>query len=326
MGGAKGSKIIITTRVQLVAEITSPVSIYTLKGLSEDESWSLFEQIAFRKGQKTNNPRLIEIGKEILVRCQGVPLAIKSIGSVLCLEKTESKWSYVKDNVLANILQPRDDIFSILKLSYDYLPSHLKSFFAYCSLFPKDYEIEKEMVVRLWIAQGFIQLSNTKQQLEEVANEYFKDLLWRSFFEEVGDMFGNLKYKMHDLIHDLTESVAMVDCKLVDRDSKNVDEKIRHVSCPFFIGFSLNETLSLLAEAKKIRTLLLRSNKYYFDELDEPMLNTITSNFRSSHALAIGGLVITRVPNSLGNLINLKYVDLSRSNSIITLPESITRL
>ena len=51
MGGAKGSKIVITTRVQLVAEITSPVSIYTLKGLSEDESWSLFEQIAFRKGR-----------------------------------------------------------------------------------------------------------------------------------------------------------------------------------------------------------------------------------------------------------------------------------
>ena len=62
MGGAKVSKIIITTRVQLVAKITSPVSIYTLKGLSEDESWSLFEQIAFRKGQETNNPRLIEIG------------------------------------------------------------------------------------------------------------------------------------------------------------------------------------------------------------------------------------------------------------------------
>ena len=58
--------------------------------------------------------------------------------------------------------------------------------------------------------------------------------VWRSFFEEVGDMFGNLKYKMHDLIHDLAESVAMVDCKLVDRDSKNVNEKICHIFCPFF--------------------------------------------------------------------------------------------
>ncbi|KAL4616244.1 hypothetical protein ACB092_07G185000 [Castanea dentata] len=325
-GGAKGSKIIITTRVQLVAEITSPVSIHTLKGLSEEESWSLFEQIAFTKGEETNNSRLKEIGKEILVRCHGVPLAIKSIGRVLCLEKTESEWSRVKDNVLANILQPGDDIFPILKLSYDHLPSHLKSCFAYCSVFPKDCEIEKEMVVQLWIAQGFIQLSNAKQQLEEVANEYFKDLLWRSFFEEVGGEFGNLKYKMHDLIHDLAESVAMVDCKLVDRDSKDVDEKIRHVFCPNSIGSSFNETLSILVKAKKIRTLLQRSNENYFSELDEPMLNTITLNFRSLRALDIGLLKITRVPNSIGNLIHLKYLDLSRSYYIITLPESITRL
>ncbi|XP_030942031.1 putative disease resistance protein RGA4 [Quercus lobata] len=177
------------------------------------------------------------------------------------------------------------------------------------------------MVVQLWIVHGFIQFSNTKQPLEEVANEYFKDLLWRSFFEEVGDMFGNLKYKMHDLIHDLAESVAMVDCKLVDMDSKNVDEKIRHICCPFFIAFSCNETLSLLVKAKKMRTLLLRSNKYW---LDEPMLNTITLNFRSLRAL--GGMTITRVPNSIGNLIHLKYLDLSRSHCIVTLPESITRL
>uniref|UniRef100_A0A2N9J4C1 Uncharacterized protein n=1 Tax=Fagus sylvatica TaxID=28930 RepID=A0A2N9J4C1_FAGSY len=144
MGGAKGSKIVITTRAKLVAEITESVSIHTLTGLSEDQSWSLFKQIVFRKGQETNNPKLEEIGREILGKCQGVPLAIKSIGSVLCLEKTEAKWSYVKDNILVNVLQSGEDILPILKLSYDHLPSHLKSCFAYCSLFPKDYVIDKE--------------------------------------------------------------------------------------------------------------------------------------------------------------------------------------
>ena len=93
MGGAKGSRIIITTRVKLVAEITNPISIHNLNGLSEDQSWSLFKQIAFRKRQETNNTKLVEIGREILGKCQGVPLAIKSIGSVLCLERTEPKWS-----------------------------------------------------------------------------------------------------------------------------------------------------------------------------------------------------------------------------------------
>jgi hypothetical protein len=190
MGGAKGSKIVITTRAKLVAEITESVSIHTLTGLSEDQSWSLFKQIVFRKGQETNNPKLEEIGREILGKCQGVPLAIKSIGSVLCLEKTEAKWSYVKDNILVNVLQSGEDILPILKLSYDHLPSHLKSCFAYCSLFPKDYEIDKEILIQLWIAQGFIQSSN--QQLEQVADEYFKDLLWRSFIEELTYEWGGL--------------------------------------------------------------------------------------------------------------------------------------
>ena len=102
VGGAKGSKIVITTRERSVAEITCTAPIYTLKGLNEEQSWLLFKQIALRKGQGQgiNNPRLEEIGREIVHKCQGVPLAIKSIGNVLRLEKTEHKWSYVKNNIL----------------------------------------------------------------------------------------------------------------------------------------------------------------------------------------------------------------------------------
>ena len=92
--GAKGSKIVITTRVKLVAEITHPISIYGLKGLSKHHSWFLFEKIAFRNRQETNNTKLVEIGREIVGKCQGVPLAIKSIGNALYFEK--KRW-VVKD-------------------------------------------------------------------------------------------------------------------------------------------------------------------------------------------------------------------------------------
>ena len=126
-------------------------------------------------------------------KCQGVPLAIKSIGNVLHLEKTEHKWSYVKNNILEIATQQTNDIFPILKLSYDRLPSHLKRCFAFCSMFPKDYEIDKVTLIQLWIAQDFIQPSNKNQELEDAANEYFKDLLWRSFFEEVTNGRGELK-------------------------------------------------------------------------------------------------------------------------------------
>ena len=76
LGGAKGSKIVITTRERLVAEITCPAPIYTLKGLNEQQSWLLFKQIAFRKGQGQgiNNPRLEEIEGKLCTNVKGYPL------------------------------------------------------------------------------------------------------------------------------------------------------------------------------------------------------------------------------------------------------------
>ena len=85
-------------------------------------------------------------------------------------------------------------------------------------MFPKDYEIDKVTLIQLWMAQGFIQPSNKNQELEDVADEYFNDLLWRSFFEEVTNGRGELKYKMHDLIHDLAQLVTGAECTIITLD------------------------------------------------------------------------------------------------------------
>uniref|UniRef100_A0A7N2N8R8 NB-ARC domain-containing protein n=1 Tax=Quercus lobata TaxID=97700 RepID=A0A7N2N8R8_QUELO len=324
MGGSKGSKIIITSRLRLVAEITCTVSPYFLKGLCEEQSWVLFRQVAFKKGQEANNPKLVKIGREIVHMCQGVPLAVKSIGNMLYFKEKEFEWSFVKNNIEANITQG-NGILPILKLSYDHLPSHLKSCFTYCSLFPKDYEMDKETVIQLWIAQGFVQLSNKNQQLEDIGDEYFKDLLWRSFFEEVENYKG-LRYKMHDLIHDLAEAVAGQECRLVIFDGNNINEKNRHVSCPSYIDSSFRETLSLLVKAVKVRTFLLTYDNHVSGALEESMLNTIILSFKSLRALDLHALMITSIPNSIGKLIHLKYLDVSFNMDIETLPDSITTL
>ncbi|XP_075645834.1 putative disease resistance protein RGA1 [Castanea sativa] len=324
MGGSKGSKIIITTRSRFVAKITHTVSPHILKGLSEEQSWFLFEQVAFSKGQVTNNPTLVRIGREIVKICQGVPLAIMSIGHVLYCKETEFEWVLVKNNLLANVIEG-NEIFPILKLSYDNLPSHLKSCFAYCSLFPKDYEMNKETVIQLWIAQGFVQSSNKNQQLEDVGDDYFKDLLWRSFFEEV-KTYNGLRYKMHDLIHDLAKAVAGEECKLVSFDGKNINEKNCHVSCPFHIGSSFIESLRFLVKAVKVCSFLLTFSEKNSGALEESTLNTIILSFKSLRALDLHALEITSIPNSIGKLIHLKYLDLSFNRDIKTLPDSITTL
>ncbi|XP_050283834.1 putative disease resistance protein RGA4 [Quercus robur] len=328
MGGAKGSKIVITTRERLVAEIACLGPIYTLVGLNDDLSWLLFKQIAFRKGQGqgTKNPRLEEIGREIVHKCRGVPLAIKSIGNVLRLEKAEHKWSYVNNNILEIASQQKNDIFPILKVSYDHLPSHLKVCFAFCSLFPKDYEIDKVTLIQLWIAQGFIRPSNKNKELEEVADECFMDLLRRSFFEEA---VGGLKYKMHDLIHDLAQFVAGAECRIITLDGNNFDEKTRHVSIPFYIGTSFIETSSLLVRAEKLRTCLLTfvpSCGCRARETDISMMNKLFLSCKRLRALGLRGVHIERVPDSIEKLIHLTFLDFSENRGIETLPNAISRL
>uniref|UniRef100_A0A7N2RD33 Disease resistance protein RGA3 n=1 Tax=Quercus lobata TaxID=97700 RepID=A0A7N2RD33_QUELO len=327
MGGAKGSKVVITTRTNMVAEITS-TSSYFLEGLSRDQSWSLLKKMAFKKDQETISSNLEAIGMDIVEKCQGVPLAIRTIGKVLFFKKTEVEWSYIKNNKLIDVTQLRNGIMPILKLSYDYLPSHLKCCFAYCSLFPKDYLIDKLTLIQLWISQGFIQSSEESHQLEHVANEYFMELLWRSFFQEAKEVFPmNRWFKMHDLIHDLAQYVSETDCTLVDTSAKNVKEKGRHLSFPFYNVSFFEENLSTLVKANKIRTFILTYSDWNYDQrtIEESTLKKLISSFRYLRALDLHGLKMKMLPNTIGTLMHLKYLDLS-FNDIEVLPSCITKL
>ena len=213
-------------------------------------------------------------------------------------------------------------------MSYDHLPSHLKCCFAYCSLFPKDYEISKLTLIQLWIAQGFIQSSDEKVQLEEVASEYCMDLLWRSLFQEVReDRLGNITLKMHDLIHDLAQSVSRIDCTLVNSNATNINEEVRHLSFPFYNASFFEKNLSPLVKAKKIRTLILTSNHQVYNKKgeEESTLKKLITSFKCLRVLDLHGLRITTTPNCMDKLTYLKYPDLSK-NDIEVLPNSIIRL
>ncbi|KAF2320290.1 hypothetical protein GH714_026772 [Hevea brasiliensis] len=121
VGGARGSRIIITSRLKRVAEITRSVSIYELQGLSEIESWSLFKQMAFRRGQ-VPSPSHEAIGKEIVAKCAGVPLAIRAIGALLYYRNTESEWLSFINKELSEVDQQESNILPTLKLSYNHPP------------------------------------------------------------------------------------------------------------------------------------------------------------------------------------------------------------
>ena len=141
MGGARGSSIVVTTRSIKVAEITGTTTPHALEGLAEEKAWSLFVKMAFKGGKEPKNQGIIDLGKEIVRKCIGVPLAIRTIGRLLYGKTSKIEWQSFLDNELSKIAQQENNILLTLKLSYDHLPSHLKQCFAYCRLFPKDHRI-----------------------------------------------------------------------------------------------------------------------------------------------------------------------------------------
>ncbi|KAJ9174838.1 hypothetical protein P3X46_013439 [Hevea brasiliensis] len=325
VGGARGSRVIITTRLKRVAEITRSISIYELQGLSETESWLLFKQMAFKQGQALS-PSHEAIGKEIVAKCVGVPLAIRAIGALLYFKSTESEWLSFKNKELAKVDQHGSNILPILKLSYNHLPLHLKRCFAYCRLFPKDYRINVQTLIHLWMAQGYIILPHPSQCFEEIGLAYFMDLLSMSFFQEVEkDIWGNIEScKMHDLMHDLAALVSGRESALLDSNLAYVDERTRYISIASNSD-STWEILPSLLKASKARSLLL-PNGSKWGKIQKDQCHLIFSKLRYLRVLDLHDSGIETVPSSVDKLKLLRYLDLSGNERIEVLPESITGL
>ncbi|KAM1064628.1 hypothetical protein EV2_029431 [Malus domestica] len=329
MGGAPGSRILITTRSQVVAMISATTKSYILRGLDKEQSWTLFKKMAFEDGKEPENSTIKAVGKEIARKCMGVPLAIRMIGGMLGTKHHESEWLNFKYQNLSKISQ-ENYILPTLKLGYDVLPSHLKHCFAYCSMFPPDYEISVRRLIQLWVAQGFVKSSDKNVCLEDVAYEYYTELLRRSFFqEEATDEFGIIQScKMHDLVNELAILVSGIRSTVLESNQRNFHEKLYHVSINFHVNLLKWEVPISLLKANKIRTFLcLRQigRPAYNSSLLDSFCTTIVSNFKSLRMLSLNQFGITTLPYCFKKMKHLRYLDLSY-NPIKRLPDWIDGL
>ncbi|KAJ1375286.1 Virus X resistance protein-like, coiled-coil domain [Sesbania bispinosa] len=211
--GAKGASILVTTRLSKVAAIMGTMAPHELSMLSDNDCWELFKQRAFQPNE-VEREELVVIGKEIVKKCGGVPLAAKALGSLLRCKREEKEWLYVKKSKLWS-LQGEDSVMPALRLSYLNLPVKLRQCFAFCALFPKDERINKKLLIELWVANGFIS-SNEMSEAEDIGDEAWNELYWRSFFQDIETYESGkiASFKMHDLVHDLAQSVTAETLKL----------------------------------------------------------------------------------------------------------------
>ncbi|KAG8646747.1 putative disease resistance protein RGA3 [Manihot esculenta] len=324
MGGANGSKIVVTTRSNRVAEIMGTVSPQNLSLLPHRDCLSLFFKCAFKEYEVQQNPNLTTIGEEIVRKCKGVPLAVITLGSLLHSVTDEREWEVIRDSEIWELKQKENVILPALRLSYEHLPSYLKRCFSYCSIFPKDHVLDDIELVYLWIANGLVQSSNGNQELEDVGFRYFKELCSRCFFQVFSENFGHVKCKMHDLIHDLALSITQNECSKFLDSTKEIDKSVRHVSFPHPKSLPKDVPKSL-QNLECMRTICFR-NERGEGISSEVFIKTCCSRFQYLRVLDLSCSRFEELPASIGNLKHLKSLSLWMNSKIKRLPNSICKL
>ncbi|KAM6567916.1 hypothetical protein CsatA_027044 [Cannabis sativa] len=323
-GGAKGSKIIVTTRNGKVADIIRTRTIHThhLRELSEDECWKLFSKHA-----SCGNPALERIGREIARKCNGLPLAAKVLGGLLRSTDDAEKWKQIANSNLWELQDKRSkSLPAALEVSYYYLPSHLKGCFAYCSIFPKGYLFKREELVLMWMAENLVQYSKSNRRIEEVGREYFDDLVSFSFLQP--NKRGKSYFVMHDLFVDLARTITgKYSCLLEQNDSiDKLEKKTRHLGCDREL-YTDDKIASYGFGATHLRTFLLflDSSSFEIKFSMEAVLQNMLSMLKCLRVLSFRGFHMTEFPNSIGALKHLRYLDFSKTK-IVILPEFVTKL
>ncbi|KAJ0803819.1 putative P-loop containing nucleoside triphosphate hydrolase, leucine-rich repeat domain superfamily [Helianthus annuus] len=264
-------------------------------------------------------------------KCGRLPLALKAIGRLLRAKTDEEKWDDVLNSKIwdsncdGDLSADWKAIVPALRLSYHDLSANLKRLFAYCSLFPKDYLFDREELVLLWLGEGFLNKSNATMSPERLGNEYFEELVSRSFFQNAPNK--ETLFVMHDLMNDLATFVAG---EFFSRDDNRMEDllKYRHMS---FIRdkYVAYHKFEAFKRAKGLRTLLAvyvgvdqSWDEFY---LSSKILVDLLPELTLLRVLSLSRFRISEVPNSIGSLKHLRYLNLSKTD-IKELPGNVGNL
>ncbi|GLT64588.1 hypothetical protein SLA2020_370730 [Shorea laevis] len=317
-----GNRVVVTTRDKNVALTmgTLPGHMHHLELLKDVECWSIIKLKVFGDASKHLDSELENIGWDFARKCRGVPLVASVIGGILCSKRPDlAEWLPIKSKIdaLGSLEYQDDGIMHILQLSFDnLLKPGLKQCFAFCCIFPKDYVMERETLIQLWMAEGFLQLhEETSMMLEDIGDEYFNDLLSYSLFqEEWRDLLGSITgCKMHDLIHDFAQSISKSEIVILKTPSS------RH-------NISNFRHLNLICDQQMVPTILgdVAQLHTLFSEHGFP--HGMLRNFKWLRVLSFLHAVDTKeLPPCFGNMKSLRYLDIS-GGQIKELPRFVTNL
>ncbi|XP_048531051.1 disease resistance protein RGA5-like [Triticum urartu] len=204
-----GSRLIVTTRIDSVALdccSNRREYVYPMKPLEEEYSRRLFLTRIF--GSEDACPEYLkEASAEILRKCGGLPLAINVVSGFLASKKTPERkehWDRVQSSLgtIDREFEPMKQMSQILNLSYMHLPHHLRACFLHLGIYPEDREIMTDDLVKQWVAEDFVPCSPHRRDREDVAKDYFNELVNRSILQPVDIDYKDevLSCRLHDMM------------------------------------------------------------------------------------------------------------------------------
>ncbi|KAK9219072.1 hypothetical protein WN943_007711 [Citrus x changshan-huyou] len=337
--GLHGSKILITTRKEIVARCMRSTHVISVNVLSEMECWSVFQSLAFFDRSKEECEKIEIIGRQIVRKCKGLPLAAKTIANLLQSRNTEKEWQNILESEIWELEEVERGLLAPLLLSYNELPSKVKQCFTYCAIFPKDYKIWKEELIELWMAQGYLSEKGAKE-MEDIGEEYFNILASRSFFQDFDkDDDGEISTcKMHDIVHDFAQYLCSNECLTVEVHSGEElainsfgEKKILHLLLTLHRGASV--PISIWGNVKGLRglrSLLVESDDYsWFSEVLPQLFDKLTCLRALKLEVRQRWLCknfIKKIPTNIEKLLHLKYLSLCGQREIEKLPETLCEL
>ncbi|KAK7392892.1 hypothetical protein VNO78_21342 [Psophocarpus tetragonolobus] len=275
---------------------TKSLSSYLIEGLSKEDSFSLFVKSAFEEGEEKKYPQLLEIGREMVERCGGIPLAVKTLGSSLFSRVDRKGWESVRDNWIWNLPQNENGILPALQLSYDQLPSYLKPCFACFSLYENS-EISSLDVTMFWVALGFLPFPKKSETINDVANQFFRELMSRSFLTDFVDYGHFFTFKLHDLVRELAAYVSKGECQVIDSHNRQIFEHAQH------LRITQNNFLEHAIVPLGLRTIIFPEKA-----TNETFLYSLLSRCKYLRVL---GLELQELPKGISKLINLRQLHIT---------------
>ncbi|XP_058067566.1 putative disease resistance protein At1g50180 [Magnolia sinica] len=321
----RGSRVLLTTRNRDVASYADVRSSpHELRLLEDEEGWELFCKKAFFD-QGLNYPQNLEkLGKAIVARCCGLPLAIVVIGGLLSRKAMDpNQWEKVLRRISSQFTDDESQIKRILALSYEDLPYRMKTYFLYIGVFPEDHEIHAKQLIRLWIAEGFVE-STGDDTVEEAAEDCLEELIHRSLIQVAKrDLNGRFKRcRIRDLLRELLISKGKED-KFLDVHHGDTNPLSPSKARRLAIHHATSQYTSLNQANLHLRFVLCVRGKC-LGEKQEELIYRGFKLLRVLH-LDVSDTAIGELPKEIGRLIHLRYLGVDSSSSI-RLPSSISNL